>query len=136
MTIQPPHLYTGAQGETWATDFLRANTFTILNRNWRFKHLELDIVALDADTIVFVEVKTRTTDMRGTPSLAVTRKKQKNLIKAAQAWLALNNKWNAPCRFDVIGLVGRSPTFSVEHIRHAFEFPTALGRSNTYWQPW
>ncbi len=132
----PRHLCTGVRGEEWATDFLRVNAFRILNRNWRFKHLELDIVALDADTIVFVEVKTRTTERRGSPFLAVTQKKQRNLVQAARAWLAINNKWDAPCRFDVIALVGHFPTFSVEHIRHAFEFPSTLGRRNAYWQPW
>lgn len=136
MTNHPQHLCTGVLGEGWATDFLRANAFTILNRNWRFKHLELDIVALDADTIVFVEVKTRTTERRGTPLMAITKEKQKKLTKAAQAWLMINNKWDMPCRFDAIGLVGHPPTFSVEHIRHAFEFPTAMGRRNAYWQPW
>lgn len=136
MTNLPHNLCTGEQGEEWASNFLRAKGYHILNRNWRFRQLELDIVALDADTIVFVEVKTRTTENYGTPSLAVTRKKQKNITKAAQAWLAVNNKWDAPCRFDIVGLVGHSPTFSVEHICHAFELPPAMGRRNTHWQPW
>lgn len=136
MTNHPPHLCTGELGEEWATNFLQAKAFAILNRNWRFKHLELDIVALDAGTIVFVEVKTRTTEKRGSPLLALTKKKQQNVIKAAQAWLAVNNKWDMPCRFDVLGIVGHPPTFSVEHIQNAFEFPPAMGRCNAYWQPW
>lgn len=130
------HLSLGQQGEDWATRFLAQEGFRILARNWRCRHLELDIVARESDTIVFVEVKTRTTDYHGEPAMAVTAAKQGKLVRAAQAWLSAHKCWQTPCRFDIIALVGITPNFRVEHYRHAFDFSETMGRRNAHWQPW
>ena len=130
------HISLGQSGEDWASNFLQQKGFLILARNWRYRHLELDIVARDGETTVFIEVKTRTSTARGEPSLAVTTAKQRKLVRAAQAWLATHQCWQIPCRFDIIALVGVSPHFRVEHYRHAFEFSETLGRCNSHWQPW
>lgn len=130
------HLLLGQQGEDWATLFLREQGLCILARNWRWRNLELDIVAKDKETLVFVEVKTRTTDVHGEPALAVNTAKQAKLLRAAHAWLSSHKSWHTPCRFDIIALVGIAPNFRVEHYRHAFEFSEIVGRRNSHWQPW
>lgn len=131
-----PHLRLGQEGEDWATQFLNGIGFAILGRNWRFKQLELDIIAREKDTIVFVEVKTRTTNLHGEPSSAVTQKKQSKLARAAQTWISVNDCWQHPCRFDIICLVGSPSDFHVEHYRNAFDFPQTMGCRNPHWQPW
>lgn len=109
---------------------------SLLDRNWREGRLELDLVCRDGDTIVFVEVKTRASAERGGPEGALTPAKQRSLSRAAQAWLAAHEAWDAPCRFDVVCLVARDGTFSAEHYRHAFDFAPSLDRGHAPWQPW
>lgn len=136
LTAPPKHLLLGQLGEDHAAAYLRSNGLHIIERNWRYRGGELDIVAQDRETIVFVEVKTRTTERHGLTAQAVTLAKQVKLAKAAQIWLDLHQSWQTPCRFDIICLVGKNPNFRVEHYRDAFDFPHTMGHRNTYWQPW
>lgn len=131
-----PHLALGHKGEKVAATFVRRAGLRILDRNWRQGRLELDIVCRDGDTVVFVEVKTRTSRKRGDPEDSITPAKQRTLGRAAQAWLAAHDAWNVPCRFDVICLVANDGTFSVEYYRHAFDFTPSLDRCHAAWQPW
>lgn len=109
------HLAVGEKGEELAADFLRTRNMAILERNWRpsaqagalpagLRGLELDIVAREGDTLVFVEVKTRTT--RGTgpynPLDAYTAPKQFKLKKAVALYLDEKKAWEQPCRFDLV----------------------------------
>jgi putative endonuclease len=94
----------GEKGESLAVSRLEAKGYQILDRNWRTREGELDIVAKDGDTIVFVEVKARTSRRFGLPEEALTRKKRHHLIKAALAYLDANQIDNTNWRFDFIAI--------------------------------
>jgi putative endonuclease len=112
----------GERGEAIAEAYLRGQGFTILEKNYRCKSGEVDIVARERDTIVFVEVKARRNLAYGPPQLAVTPFKQRQISRTALTWLAHRKKANANARFDVIAIL--TPDHEVpqiEHIRNAFE---------------
>lgn len=112
----------GSRGEELAASFLERNGFTIVERNFRCKGGEVDIVARDGNTIVFVEVKSRKSLAYGVPQEAVTPFKQRQISKAALTWLARHHKIDSPARFDVIALLlDSSYSHRIEHIRNAFE---------------
>ena len=131
-----PHLALGRAGEEAACALLRRAGLRILDRNWRQGRLELDMVCQDGATVVFVEVKTRASRAHGGPEGAITQGKRRNLCRAAQAWLAAHDAWDAPCRFDVVCLVAADGTFTAEHYRHAFDFAPSLDSGHAPWQPW
>jgi putative endonuclease len=79
------HNLVGERGEQLATEYLSKNGYEIIERNWRFKKAEIDIIAIFKDEIVIVEVKTRTSEEFENPKEAVTISKQKNIVKAADA---------------------------------------------------
>ena len=95
----------GAQGEDIAIDYLRSKGYVILDRNWRSGHKEIDIIAQQRDTLVFVEVKSRTSEAFGNAYDAVDEKKTRLLISAAQAYL-LKYKIDLKFRFDIITVIG------------------------------
>jgi putative endonuclease len=115
---------TGAVGEELAVNYLRERGFVILERNFRCKGGEVDIVAREGGTLVFVEVKTRRSSAYGVPQLAVTAFKQRQIARAAQFWLARNHKVGSAARFDVLAIqlpaVGAA---IIEHIPNAFDLP-------------
>ena len=112
----------GSRGEALAVAFLQRSGLEIIAQNFRCKGGEVDIVAKDGDTIVFVEVKTRSNLAYGAPQLAVTPFKQRQISKAALTWLAANRRHDAPARFDVIAIVVESRyCHQLEHIRNAFD---------------
>ncbi|MCQ2227261.1 MAG: YraN family protein [Bacteroidales bacterium] len=109
---------TGQDGEDVAVKFLTYKGLTILHRNWRMWHKEVDIIARDGDEIVFVEVKTRRVEPVHTTDV-ITQSKMKNLIAAASAYITMN-KVSLDCRFDVIILTGRAGKYSINYIPNAF----------------
>ena len=112
----------GAQGEEIAVAFLEGRKFKVLERNFRCKGGEVDIVARDGRTLIFIEVKTRRTLEFGPPQAAVTLFKQRQISKAALTWLAKNRLTEAPARFDVVAVLlrdGAAPF--IEHIPNAFD---------------
>ncbi len=113
----------GQQGEEAAAVFLKQQGYTILERNFKSRGGEVDIVARDRQgCIAFVEVKTRRNLAYGVPQLAVTSRKQYQISKAALTWLAKNRLQNSPARFDVIAVLllhGAEP--ALEHIPNAFD---------------
>jgi putative endonuclease len=114
----------GRQGECLAVKFLRANGFRILYRNFRAPHGgEIDIVCRDRDlnTLVFVEVKTRSSDYFGAPSLAVNREKQRLITRGALAWLRLLDNPDVLFRFDIVEIVMQEKVPSIRLIRDAFQ---------------
>jgi putative endonuclease len=116
------NLTLGARGEEIAVAFLRGRKFTVVERNFRCKGGEVDIVARDGKTFVFVEVKTRRTLSFGPPQASVTPFKQRQISKAALTWLAKNRLHEASARFDVIAILLRDHAVpEIEHIRDAFE---------------
>ena len=106
-------------GEALAALFLRLKGFRIEARNWRCPLGEIDIVAWERDTLVFVEVKTRTGGGAGTPEEAVNPGKRRRLVRLAQAYLVRLGE-PPPCRFDVVAVSGRAWRPSIRHIRAAF----------------
>lgn len=131
-----PHLRLGRNGEDLAAAILQKEGCRILARNWRFGKLELDIICERAGRIVFVEVKTRKSDVCGGAAGAITRAKQRKVALAAEAWLTRNNRWGQPCQFDVICLTEADGNFRMEHYRNAFDFTEALDSGYANWQPW
>ncbi len=94
----------GRRGEDAAAAFLERSGMTIVERNWRCKTGEIDIVALDADELVLVEVKTRRGVSAGTPEEAVSSTKQKRLVRLGRAYIAYAGLTESLVRFDVIAI--------------------------------
>jgi putative endonuclease len=93
----------GREGEEAAAGFLLSRGYRLLHRNYRCGRFgELDIVALDGDTLVFVEVKTRRSAKYGTGAEAVGRRKQERLLLLARWYIAAERVGDRPCRFDVV----------------------------------
>jgi putative endonuclease len=111
----------GNHGERIAAAYLTAAGLRVLDRNWRCRDGELDIVARDGDTLVFCEVKTRRGTGFGHPAEAVTPVKQRRLRTLAQRWLAAHDEHAPDLRFDVVGvLVGARGPAEVTHLAGAF----------------
>jgi len=111
----------GAGGEALAEEFLRRGGYAILERNFRSRRGEIDIVALDGGTVVFVEVKTRRSCACGGAAEAVDARKQRRVVEAARYYLHRNGATDRDCRFDVIAVeLGRSDGQDITHIRNAF----------------
>ena len=109
----------GLRGEELAREHLVKKGYKIVKTNWRFKRLEVDIIAELDDILVFVEVKSRASSDFGEPELFVTRKKQGFLIEAAHHYL---NEHNATqeARFDVISILVNGDRTSITHLESAF----------------
>jgi putative endonuclease len=110
----------GALGEQVAVDHLRSLGLRVLTRNWRCRYGELDVIAADdaARTVVFVEVKTRTSDQFGGVAEAVTPNKVRRLRRLAGLWLAAQHDSWAAVRIDVIGVrIGRSRAPEITHLQ-------------------
>jgi putative endonuclease len=113
------HIKLGKRGELIAVDYLKARGFNILETNWRTKHKEIDIIALDKNEIVFIEVKTRKNNYFGDPEEAVNLKKQKLLINAAENYI-ISNKIDLEARFDIISVICDGNKYDINHIKEAF----------------
>lgn len=112
----------GHDGEEIANEFLIKSGYSILTRNYRCKIGEIDIIARDGEFLVFIEVKTRTGSACGSPAAAVTFRKQRQISKAAQWYLAENGLFDTPARFDVVAiLIGNGGKHLVELIPDAFD---------------
>lgn len=112
----------GNKGEEIAVAHLKSIGYEILDVNWFSHHLELDIVARDGNELVIVEVKTRGSDSYEHPSEAVSNKKIRFLVNAAEAYIQENNI-NLDTRFDVISIVFMGGKFDLEHFINAFYPP-------------
>lgn len=116
----------GRQGEQLAADYLAAKGYRIVLRNFRYRRNEIDIIALNGRTLCFIEVKTRGSLEKGHPVESVTPQKQKEIIKAAKAYLLRLENREPDCRFDVIAILAESmtgdriATCSIEHFTDAF----------------
>jgi putative endonuclease len=110
----------GALGEQLAVEHLRSLQLRVIERNWRCRYGELDVIAADdkTGTVVFVEVKTRTTDHFGGVEQAVTGEKVRRLRRLSGLWLAAHRGSWAGVRIDVIGVrIGRRRTPEITHVR-------------------
>jgi putative endonuclease len=111
----------GRTGEEIACRRLRERGYEIVARGFRWSRGEIDIVARDGGTLVFVEVKTRADESHGRPEEAVTPGKQRQLRRIAQAYLVAHPAPGVDCRFDVIAILYRGPDdYRFEHFVDAF----------------
>lgn len=110
----------GKTGEDLAIKYLKSNKFKILDRNFRCSLGELDIVAREKDTIIFIEVKTRRSADIVEPFESVGRKKQEKIRALAEFYLQEKNCADFEVRFDVISIVSDDRENRFEHIKNAF----------------
>lgn len=112
----------GTTGETLAANHLCSNGYTILHRNYRSRSGEIDIIAREKQTLIFIEVKTRRTTKFGPPAAAVTSRKQAQISRVALEYLNTYDLFDTSARFDVVSIVmpiGKEPV--IEIIKNAFE---------------
>lgn len=125
----PPTL--GEQGERAAARMLRRLGYKILTTRHRLPYGEIDIIAIDGQTVVFAEVKTRRTDQIGEGAVAVDHSRQNRLTRAALAFLKSHGLLEYPSRFDVVEVLwpveAAQPT--IRHLKDAFP---AVGRGQLY----
>ncbi|NIR44822.1 MAG: YraN family protein [Gemmatimonadetes bacterium] len=116
----PPHRL-GALGERLAARHLERLGYTILARNFRFGHREIDLIARRGDTVAFVEVKTRAGDGFGHPLAAITALKRREVERVARHWLRSHGGRGCRYRFDALAVTvrpGRPP--QIEHVPNAW----------------
>ncbi len=109
----------GQSSEDLAAAFLEKRGYRILVRNKRFKIGEIDIVAMDGDTLVFVEVRSRSDPSQVHPAETITPRKKQQIIRAAMAYCQNERITDTMIRFDVIAVLG--PENKIELIQNAFE---------------
>ena len=93
----------GEFGEDLAVEYLEQKGFEILERNWRHRHWEIDVICKEGDTTVFVEVKTRKSTKYGLPEEGLTKKKLQSLIAAGAEYLNKNPNWDI--RYDCVAIL-------------------------------
>ncbi len=115
----------GAEGETRAASFLLRRGYRIDARNVRYDGVEIDLIARRGAVVAFVEVKTRSSDRYGAPELAVDRRKQKRMIRAARAWRVQHPSFACRIRFDVVSVlverVNGRDRWRIRHLVAAFD---------------
>ena len=121
--MKPTRATIGQWGEAIASKHLEDTGYTILHRNWRHGHGELDIVACKAELVVFAEVRTRTSDAFGTPEETITPRKRTKLIETALAYLDEHGLDEAQWQIDVIviELDAKNAVTRLEQIEAAIE---------------
>lgn len=110
----------GKIGEAVAVRYLRRQGYKILERNFRLRGGEIDIVARDGEQLVFVEVKTRSSNNQEFLRTSVNKGKEKRLSKTASYYLMKKKYGGLTSRFDVIFVVGSDGRLRIEHIKNAF----------------
>lgn len=113
------HYRLGLHGERLACDYLTNTGYKILHTRHRIEGIEIDIIALKDDTLVFVEVKTRRSDNLESPQDAVDIKKQHRMIRAANAYMQTSEQ-DVSIRFDIIAIVTNAHHSHIDHIEDAF----------------
>ena len=112
---------TGKKGEKIACDYLKTKGYQILETNWRFSRAEIDIIAKFDEVLVFVEVKTRSSDFFGQPEEFIDQKKEKLIADASSEYMKqVGHEWE--CRFDFVSIILTGPSYRLKHTEDAF-FP-------------
>jgi putative endonuclease len=119
----------GTFGEDMAKDSLEKEGYRILERNFSCKAGELDIIAMEGDTIAFIEVKCRTGTGYGNPSEAVSYYKQNRIVKSALFFMTKHKIFDYMCRFDVVEVLtdGTKECTTINLIKNAFEYSGKYG---------
>jgi putative endonuclease len=110
----------GRRGERAAEKYLRRNGYRIVARNFRAAGAEIDLVAMDRETLVFVEVKTRRSRDAGAPEEAVDERKQKQIRRAAELFATRYRADEVTMRFDIIAVDASGKRLEIELLRNAF----------------
>lgn len=113
------HNELGKKGEQLAVDFLLKKDYQIVERNYRFEKAEVDIIAQKDAILAIVEVKTRSTTDFGDPQDFVKPKQMKNLVKAVDEYVTVNDL-DVEVRFDIIAIVKENKGYNIEHLEDAF----------------
>ncbi|HIP35732.1 MAG TPA: endonuclease [Crocinitomix sp.] len=116
------HNELGKKGERLAKRFLIEKGYKILATNYRFKHLEVDIIAQQGEELIVVEVKTRQNEYLAGPEVTVTKSKQKAIVKVANAYV-VENDIDLEIRFDIVSIILNDNETKIEHLEDAF-YPT------------
>ncbi len=111
----------GNKGESIAARHLKRQGYRILEQNYRTNLGEIDIIATDRDTIVFVEVKARKSGRFGDPKWAVTPRKQRKISMVALHYLKATQQDHVKARFDVVSISGAGSSPGIELVKNAFE---------------
>ena len=114
-------IQTGKRGEDIAVAYLKNRGYRIIERNYKCLFGEIDIVAKDGDTVVFVEVKSRKSEKFGDPQGAVGREKQKKISRISLTYLEEKHLYPCDARFDVVAIKMLPAGSIVELIQNAFE---------------
>ncbi len=113
----------GDKGENIALNYLLKKKYTVLEKNYRARRCEVDIIAQKKEMIIAIEVKTRNSDFLVEPWEAVNKLKQKKIITVMDVFLKKNNL-NKNVRFDIISIIKQEKGYNIEHIKNEF-YPTA-----------
>jgi len=113
----------GRQGEQLAAQFLHAQHYVIVARNYRCTFGEVDLIVQDRETLVFVEVRTQSGPTFGDPLESVTLRKQRQIAKVATHYTLRHHIDNRPLRFDVIGIRWECGEPRISHVKGAFDTP-------------
>src|SRR5699024_3044138 len=113
------HIQTGQRGEELAFFYLQKRGYKIQERNWRYSRYEIDLIAYDGNTLVFIEVKTRKSNLYGEPLDFVDDGKQKKIINAAEAYLHQIGH-QGEVRFDIVSVLLQKTKSEIELIQDAF----------------
>ena len=108
----------GMKAEEDAANFLSAKGYEIVERNYRYKHAEIDIIVKKENVLIFVEVKSRSKVKFGMPEAAISEKKAAKIIEGAEAYL-LEKNWQGPIRFDVVAII-QDKKQEIMHFEDAF----------------
>ena len=111
----------GEKSENLAAWYLRENGYKIIEQNYRNRIGEIDIIALDKKTIVFVEVKSRRSIRYGSPKWAVTPQKQRKISMVALYYLKATKQIDAKARFDVVAITSNRDVPQIEIVKNAFD---------------
>lgn len=120
-TIPKTNLLKGKQGENAAASYLKKHGYKIVEKNYRCKFGEIDIIALDGDILSFIEVKTRSSREHIPPEFTVTPNKQKKIKKCAVCYLGKHGIENRDCRFDIAAVTTGERGKTIRLYKNAFE---------------
>lgn len=108
----------GAKGEQKAADYLKSKEYSIVERNYRYKRAEIDLIVLKDECIVFVEVKTRSSNAYGHPEEAVNEKKARKIVEGAEHYVQ-EKEWTGNIRFDIVA-INLGTEIEIRHFEDAF----------------
>jgi putative endonuclease len=124
----------GRLGENVATDFLLKKNYEILEKNYRFRRAEIDLIARENNILVFIEVKLRSSDKFGFPEEAVSLRKQELFLEAAEHYIEKIN-WQQDIRFDIVAITQNPSRLNIHHIEDAFHLIVKKASRNLLFIP-